>query len=186
MSPFQLVYGKACHLPTELEHRAYWVLKKLDLDMVAAGEKRMLQPNKLDEFHLRAYENNKVYKEKVKRWHDRRLVRKSFVPDQQVLLFNARLRLFPGKIKSRWSGPFIVKVVFPQGAMEIFDKHPDQAFMVNASPIHYPHPNLYSIVDMEPKRARTAGSSSTHPSATEESSMGGAVNRFSSPEAQAE
>ncbi|XP_074347271.1 uncharacterized protein LOC141686113 [Apium graveolens] len=78
-----------------------------------------------------AYDNNKVYKEKVKRWHDRRLVRKSFVPGQKVLLYNSRLRLFPGKFKSRWSGPFTVKTVFPHGAVEIFDTHPNQAFKMN-------------------------------------------------------
>ncbi|XP_074355320.1 uncharacterized protein LOC141694407 [Apium graveolens] len=136
--PFQLVYGKACHLPAELEHRAYWALKKLNLDMAASGEKRMLQLNELDEFRLQAYENNKVCKEKVKRWHDRRLVRKSFAPGQQVLLFNAHLRLFPGKLESRWSGPFIVKAVFPHGTVEIFDKHLDQAFKVNGQMLtHY-------------------------------------------------
>ncbi|XP_074351357.1 uncharacterized protein LOC141690459 [Apium graveolens] len=67
MSPFQLVYGKVCHFPAELEHKAYWDLKKLNLNMEAAGEKRMLQLNELEEFRLQAYENKKVYKEKVKR-----------------------------------------------------------------------------------------------------------------------
>ncbi|XP_074351910.1 uncharacterized protein LOC141691064 [Apium graveolens] len=113
MSSFQMVYDKACHLPAELNHKAYWALKKLNLDMAAAGEKKMLQLNELDEFRLQAYENNKLYKEKIKRWHDRRLVHKSFFPGQQVLLFNTCLRFFPGKFKSRWSGPFIVKIVFP-------------------------------------------------------------------------
>ena len=138
MSPFQLVYGKACHLPAELEHKAYWALKKLNLDMSAAGEWRMLQLNELDEFRLQAYENNKLYKEKVKRWHDRRLVHKSFAPGQLVLLFNSRLRLFPGKLKSRWSGPFTVKEVFPHGAVEIFEKLPDKSFKVNGQRLkHY-------------------------------------------------
>ena len=98
----------------------------------------MLQLNELDEFRLQAYENNKMYKEKVKRWHDRRLSPKSFVPGQQVLLFNSRLRLFPGKLKSRWSGPFVVKTVFPHGAVEIFESDPDQAFKVNGQRLkHY-------------------------------------------------
>ncbi|KAL8115168.1 hypothetical protein AgCh_021845 [Apium graveolens] len=66
MSSFQLVYGKGCHFSVELEHKAYWALKKLNLDLDAVGKKRMLQLNELDEFRLQAYENNKIYKEKVK------------------------------------------------------------------------------------------------------------------------
>ena len=63
----------------ELEYKAYWALKKLNLDMDAAGKKMMLQLNKLDEFRLQAYENNKMYKEKEKRWHDGKLSPKLFV-----------------------------------------------------------------------------------------------------------
>ena len=60
------------------------------------------------------------------------------MPGQQVLLFNSRLRLFPGKLKLRWSGPFVVKTVFPHGAVEIFESNSDQAFKVNGQRLkHY-------------------------------------------------
>ena len=73
-----------------------------------------------------------------KRRHDKGLVLKSFMPGQQVLLFKSRLRLFPGKLKSRWSGPFVVKIVFPHGAVEIFENDPGQTFKVNGQRLkHY-------------------------------------------------
>ena len=91
------------------------------MDTKAIGEKRMLQLSELDEFRNEAYENAQIYKEKMK----------EFEPGQQVLLFNSRLKLFPGKLKSKWSGPFRVVHVFPYGSVEIM--HPKKGqFKVNA------------------------------------------------------
>ncbi|XP_061344040.1 uncharacterized protein LOC133290013 [Gastrolobium bilobum] len=111
MSPLQLVYGKSCNLHVELEHKTIWATKFLNFEPTKANEKRLLQLHELDEFRLAAYENARIYKEKTKRWHDKKIAPKEFEPGQQVLLYNSRLRLFPGKLKSRWSGPFVVKKV---------------------------------------------------------------------------
>jgi len=64
-------------------------------------------------------ESSRLYKEKVKKYHDKRIVKRNFRSGQMVLLFNSRLRLFPGKLKSKWSGPFMVKEVKPYGAAEL-------------------------------------------------------------------
>jgi hypothetical protein len=76
MTPYQFVYGKACHLPIELEHKAYWEIKEMNLDLDAAVVKRRIQISEIEEMRLKAYENASIYKERIKRWYDKRLKKK--------------------------------------------------------------------------------------------------------------
>ena len=70
---------------------------------------------------LTAYESLRLYKEKVKTYHDKKLLKRELKLEQEVLLFNLRLKLFSGKLKSKWSGPFVIKKVRSYGAIELYD-----------------------------------------------------------------
>jgi transposase InsO family protein len=71
MTPYQLVYGKPCHLPIKLEHKAFWAINKWNMDMKAAGTKRKIHVAKLEEWREKAYHCAKLHKERPKRWHDK-------------------------------------------------------------------------------------------------------------------
>ena len=110
---------------------AYWAIKTLNFDFAKAGTQRLLQMNELDELRRESYESLRIYKERLKLFHDKNIVRKTFEPHQKVLLYNSRLHIFPSKLRSRGTGPFIVKVVHPYNAVEIENPENGRIFRVN-------------------------------------------------------
>lgn len=131
MSPYRLVFGKLCHLPIAIQHRAYWAVKQCNLDAKEAGVERKLQLQELEEIRLESYDNALLYKERTKYLHDKLLLRKQFFIGQKVLLFNSRLKFMPGKLRSRWIGPFVVVNIFPNGVIEIQSLETNKIFKVN-------------------------------------------------------
>nr|GEX92501.1 reverse transcriptase domain-containing protein [Tanacetum cinerariifolium] len=118
-TPNKLVYGKACHLPIELEHKAYWALKHCNFDLKTTGDHRKVQLNELNKLRDQAYENSLIYKEKTKKIHDSKIKNRVFNVGDRVLLFNSCLKIFSKKLKTRWTGPFTVAYVFPYGTTEL-------------------------------------------------------------------
>nr|GEV25246.1 reverse transcriptase domain-containing protein [Tanacetum cinerariifolium] len=118
-TPDKLVYEKACHLPIELEHKAYWALKHCNFDLKTACDHQKVQLNELNELRDQAYENYLIYKEKTKKIHDSKIKDRVFNIGDRVLLFNSRLKIFSGKLKTRWTRPFTVAQVFPYGTVEL-------------------------------------------------------------------
>nr|GEZ27782.1 reverse transcriptase domain-containing protein [Tanacetum cinerariifolium] len=139
-TPYQLVYRKACHLPLELEleHKVFWALKYANLDLKTVGDHRKLQLNELSELRDQAYENSLIYKEWTKKLHDAKIKNRIFNVGDQVLLFNSRLKIFLGKLKSRWFGRFNISKIYPYGTAKLV--HPGGCnFKVNCHRLKHYH-----------------------------------------------
>uniref|UniRef100_A0A0D3D7D8 Uncharacterized protein n=1 Tax=Brassica oleracea var. oleracea TaxID=109376 RepID=A0A0D3D7D8_BRAOL len=108
--------------------------KATQLRHQTAVERRSMQIHELEQITHLAYESSKIYKEKTKAYHDKRIISRNFQPKDQVLLFNSRLRLFPGKLRSRWSGSFTIKEVRPHGAIVLLNTKKEE-FVVNGQRI---------------------------------------------------
>nr|GFA49792.1 reverse transcriptase domain-containing protein [Tanacetum cinerariifolium] len=137
-TPYRLVYGKACHLPLELEQKALWDLKHANFDLKTTGDHRKLQLNELSELRDQAYENSLIYKERTKKLHDEKIKNRIFNVGDQVLLFNSRLKIFSSKLNSRWSGPFTIFEIYRYGTAKLV--HPDGCnFKVNCHCLKHYH-----------------------------------------------
>ncbi|CAM8932099.1 unnamed protein product [Rhodiola kirilowii] len=138
MSLFRLIYEKTYHLLVELEYKALWAIRELNMNMNEAGEKRLLQLNELEEIKLDSYENCRFYKERTKKWHDKRIVRREFNKGERVLHYNSRLRLFPGKLSTKWSGSYTMERVYPDGHLELSIKG-GKSMVVNGQCLKHYH-----------------------------------------------
>lgn len=131
MSPYRLVYKKACHLPVELEHKACCVVKSCNLSIDEASSYRKLQLQELEELRRDAYDISWNHKAKTKFFHDNHISRKQFNVDDKILLFDSHLKLFSGKMQSCWIKPFIIEHIFPHGAVEVRSLDTGKIFKVN-------------------------------------------------------
>ncbi|GKB96649.1 hypothetical protein Tco_0982786 [Tanacetum coccineum] len=108
-----------------------------------------MELNELMELRDGAYENTQIYKERTKKWHDSRLQEdKDFKVGDMVSLFNSRFKMHPGKLKSRWYGPNVVKTVYPYGTVEIIDKNIIN-FKVNGQRLKKYHERHIDMEDKE-------------------------------------
>jgi hypothetical protein len=113
-------------------------VRELNRDFKLAGKKSFLDLSSLDEWRNEAYENARLFKEKVKQWHDRRILKREFHVGEKVLLYRSCLRFFAGKLLSKWEGPFIIEDVYHSGAIKIASLKDNTTQVVNGQRLkHY-------------------------------------------------
>nr|GEY70996.1 reverse transcriptase domain-containing protein [Tanacetum cinerariifolium] len=113
-------------------------LKHANFDLKIAGDHQKLQLNELNKLCDQAYENSLIYKERTKKLHDDKIKNRIFNVGDQVLLFNSRLKIFSGTLKSRWSGPFTISEIYPYETAKLI--HPDGCnFKVNFHRLKHYH-----------------------------------------------
>nr|GFB00024.1 hypothetical protein [Tanacetum cinerariifolium] len=125
----------ACHSgPTGGHYKANYTTKKV----FNSGDHRKLQLNELSELRYQVYENSLIYKERTKKLHDDKIKNHIFSVCDQVLLFNSRLKILSGKLKSRWSDPFTISEIYPYGIAKLI--HPYGCnFKVNCHRLKHYH-----------------------------------------------
>jgi hypothetical protein len=107
ISPYKMVCGTPLHLPLELQHKTFWEIKQLNFDFKTAGEKRILDIQLLEEWRDEAYENAKLFKERLNIRHAKRIQKREFKEGDHVLLLNSHFRFYAGKLVSKWGRPFV-------------------------------------------------------------------------------
>ena len=121
------------------------------MDLKEAGKHRQMQLSELEEWRDKAYHSSRIYKERTKRWHDKRIKPKQFKTGDKVLLFNSRVKLFwHGKLRSKWDGPFTVVDASPHGAITL-QGDDGNLFKVNGHRLKIflePHENLNKEIDV--------------------------------------
>ena len=124
----------------------HWAIKEINYDFKLAGEKRLFDISSLDEWRTQAYENAKLFKEKVKRWHAKMIQKRVFNVGDHVSLYNFRLRFFAGKLLTKWEGPYIIEEVYHSGAIKINNAEATTPKVVNGQRIkHYISSNPINV-----------------------------------------
>nr|GEX32723.1 reverse transcriptase domain-containing protein [Tanacetum cinerariifolium] len=128
----------ACEVLGWLINGVMKVIEHANFDLKTASDHRKLQLNELNELRDQAYENSLIYKEQTKKLHDDKIKNRIFNVGDQVLLFNSRLKIFSGKLKSRWSGSFTTSKIYPYGTAKLI--HLDGCnFKVNCHRLKHYH-----------------------------------------------